>query len=134
MVAQFEHWFLNSHSLQYEGELLFSIVVGIGTRAIVIEGVGGVKWRTDGLERDRNLAEVEAVEKIVSGSVGITQRRQAVGFLDEFEDAAKIMGDMRDVAGFGVGRDDDQRNTKSVLVGVEELRWNMVVPATPIVP
>lgn len=82
---------------------LSSVVVGIGARSPVIEEVGGIERRIDGLEGDRSLVEVETIGKVVGGSVGIAQRRQGESLFDEFEDAAEIVGNVRDVASFGVG-------------------------------
>ena len=40
---------------------LSSVVVGIGARSPVIEEVGGIERRIDGLEGDRSLVEVETI-------------------------------------------------------------------------
>src|ERR1700736_1259957 len=96
------------------------IVVGIGAWALVIKEVRGLKRRIDGVERDRSLVEVETIGKVVRRSISIAQRRPGESLFDELEDAAEIVRDMRDVAGFGIGRDDDQRDTEAVFVGVDK--------------
>ena len=95
-----------------------SFVVGVGARSRVIEEVSGIERGVDGLQRDWGLAEVETVREIVSQSGSTSQSRKSAGLFGEFEDARKIVGCMRDIAGFGIGRDDDQRDTEAVLVGI----------------
>src|SRR3981081_798024 len=84
-----------------------SVVVGVDGRSCVIEKVSGIERRAAGVEHERVLTEVETVREIISQSVRVSQRRHAVGPFDEVEDAAKIVGYMRNIAGFGIGRDDD---------------------------
>src|SRR5579863_298786 len=86
------------------------------------------------LEMARPLREVETVGKIVGALIGRAQRRQTECFFGEFQNAAEFVLYVRNVARFGVWRYDNQRHAKTQLERIVNLRRNMVVPATPIVP
>lgn len=65
--------------------------------------MGGVEFGLDELERARGLGEVETVGEVVGEGVSITEGAQIVLRLDELEQAAEIVGDMRGVSALGVG-------------------------------
>src|ERR1700682_6065744 len=75
--------------------VLFSIVVGISTWALVIDEVVSIQGRVNVSERKRSLPEIETVGEIVGRGVSIAQRRQGESPFNEFEDAAEIVRDMR---------------------------------------
>jgi len=61
----------------------------------------------------RRLVEIEDVVDTVGASVGRAEAPQVPDVLDESHDAAELVLRVRDVAWFGVGRDDDRRNAES---------------------
>ena len=76
--------------------------------------MGSVECSGDFLEGDGRLGEVKTIGEVVGTSVGVSERGQIEVGLDEFEDAAEVVGDVRNVRGLGVGRDDDEGNAEPV--------------------
>jgi len=78
------------------------VVIGVGGRALVGEEVGGIEGRENGLERKRRLGQIKAIRKIVGWPVSVSQRGQLEISLDELQDAAEVMCDVRNVSSLGV--------------------------------
>ena len=86
------------------------------------------------LEGKRCLIEIEAIRQVVGARIRISERAEVkVGF-DESQDAAEIVGDVRDVARLRIRRYHDQGHTKAELIGVVDGWSKVVVPAAPVVP
>ena len=87
------------------------------------------------------LREDEAIGKVVSRGVGVTERRQIEGGLDELQDAAEIVSGVRYVRELRIGRYDNQRHAEAVDVSrspahavIDDFGRDVIVPAAPIVP
>src|SRR5579859_5742431 len=119
------------------------VVVGAGGRPLVVNKVVCLERCSDCGWRIEYLAEVETVGEIVERiGVGKSQSRYIKVFLDELQDAAKIVRNLRNMFRFGQRRHHDERHAESVDVArsptaaiVDDLgRCHVVVPASPIVP
>src|SRR6266478_2024542 len=111
-----------------------SVVVGVDGRASVGQEMRGFQWRCDELEGLPRLREIKTIGEVVCGSVREAERGQLEIGLDELEQAAEIVGDVRNVGALGERGDDNQRDSKTVFVGVLDLGRNVIVPAAPVVP
>src|SRR6516162_7022338 len=90
------------------------VVVGIQSDALVVQKVGGRDWRGNGGKRQWSLVEVETICQIIGARVGVPERPEWERLFDELEDAAKVMGRMRDVSAARVWRNQDQRPSEPV--------------------
>jgi len=63
--------------------------------------VSGFECRGNGVERQGGLEEIEAIGQIIGGRVGVAERWQLEIVFDESQDAAEVVGDVRDVSGLG---------------------------------
>src|ERR1700722_6403814 len=88
----------------------------------------------DWLKSYRSLSQVETIREIVAAGIRISQRRQIVNFLNKFQDAAEIVGHVRDVSLFRVRGYDNEGNAKTIFVGIVDGRSDMIVPTAPVVP
>src|SRR5208337_2052869 len=117
------------------------IIIRVGGRTPVVDEIVRTEWGLNLLEFMAMTLEVEAVGKIIGVSVGIAQRRQLVILFDEPQDAAKVMGHVRDIALVHPRRDDDERYPKTVHIAgaptaavVHHPGGDVVIPASPIIP
>lgn len=85
------------------GERRLLVVVGVEGGGFVGEEMGGVELGLYELERAGRLGEVETVGEVVGEGVGVAEGAQIVLRFDELQQAAEIVGDMRNVGALGVG-------------------------------
>ena len=62
--------------------------------------------------------EVEAIRQIVGARIPTSQRRQSVELFDEFQNAAEVMVNLRNITAFCILTDDDQGNTKTIRIRI----------------
>jgi hypothetical protein len=94
------------------------------------------------MKLDRGLIKIEAIRQIVGRGVGVAERREPKILLNEFQDAAKVMCDVRDVGSLGVWRHYDQWNSETVYIARSPTRAvvddsgrrNVIIPPSPVVP
>ena len=65
--------------------------------------MGSVEWRGDELELARRLGEVETVGEVVGEGVGVAEGTQIELRFDKIQQAAVVMGNVRDVSALGIG-------------------------------
>src|SRR5579872_744095 len=85
-----------------------SIVVRFRWGPVVVQKILCIQLCRDDTKLQWQLIEVEAVGQIVGACVRESERWQTEIFFDEPEDAAEIMGDVRHIAGLGIGRDNEK--------------------------
>jgi hypothetical protein len=78
------------------------VIIGVGGRTLVVDEVRTIERRGNYLEGQGRLGEVEAIEKIVGWTVSIAERRQTECRLDELQDAAEVVCDVRNISGLGI--------------------------------
>src|SRR5580704_5795196 len=110
-----------------------SIIVWVFGRCRVVHKIICVVWCRN-LLKNIVPVKVETIRKIIGQSVGISERRQVINLFNELQNAAEVVSDVRYISLPGKGRHHDQRHPKTVLVRVDNIRGDVVIPASPIVP
>ena len=82
----------------------------------------------------RGLVVVEAVGEVVGEDVSGAEGWEVEVFFDVGEEAAGLVGDVGDVAGFGVGGDDEEWDAEAEAHVVDLGGRDVIVPAAPVVP